>query len=345
VTLGTPYYLSPEQVAGKKAVDFRTDLWAMAVIACECMTGVRPFDGSTFGELLLNICARPIAAPSSQGFVLPGFDEWFAKATNRDAEQRFASAQDLASTLKAIVDGSGAQGLVAAPAAPVPSSGNPGAAGYAAASTGGPMMSTPGNVTGQPHTSPSVSSINTAQALQAALPRPSPLPWILLVAVLLVSAVGATFLLMRGKSAAPAPESAASVAALAAAPSSNADVKLAPAPEASAVSGATAPGNSARHAGPAGHEPHHEASPGEPASAGEPTSPGEPAAATRQAAEAHAAVNPPPGPAAGPASTKAQRCFSDPFSGQVRLVGSGPSTGASTFACKQDPFTGTYKKL
>src|SRR5882724_6634066 len=116
VTMGTPYYMSPEQVEGKKAVDYRTDLWAMAVIACECMTGIRPFDGSTFGELLLNICARPIPTPSSQGLSLRGFDEWFAKATNRDAERRFASAQELASTLKDVVAGAGAVPAFAAPA-------------------------------------------------------------------------------------------------------------------------------------------------------------------------------------------------------------------------------------
>jgi serine/threonine-protein kinase len=143
VTMGTPYYMSPEQVEGKRAVDFRTDLWAMAVIANECMTGVRPFDGSTFGELLLNICMRPIPAPSSQGLALAGFDEWFAKAANREAEQRFASAQELANSLKEVV--------TRAPA------------GYMAAETGArPMpMATGGAL-------PSVSSVNTSQTFDSA---------------------------------------------------------------------------------------------------------------------------------------------------------------------------------
>ena len=51
--------MSPEQTEGKRTVDYRTDLWAIAVIVCECMTGMQPFRGETWGELVLNVCARP----------------------------------------------------------------------------------------------------------------------------------------------------------------------------------------------------------------------------------------------------------------------------------------------
>ncbi|HEU5077380.1 MAG TPA: serine/threonine-protein kinase, partial [Polyangiaceae bacterium] len=91
VTMGTPYYMSPEQAEGKREVDHRTDLWALGVIASECLTGVRPFDGQTFGELLLNICARPAPVPSTLAVVPPYFDAWFAKATDRDPARRFSS--------------------------------------------------------------------------------------------------------------------------------------------------------------------------------------------------------------------------------------------------------------
>jgi hypothetical protein len=39
------------------------------------------------------------------------------------------------------------------------------------------------------------------------------------------------------------------------------------------------------------------------------------------------------------------RCYSDPFSGQIRPNGPGHPANAQSFACKQDPFTGKYKKL
>jgi serine/threonine protein kinase len=37
--MGTPYYMSPEQISGSKSVDFRTDLWALTIIAFECLSG------------------------------------------------------------------------------------------------------------------------------------------------------------------------------------------------------------------------------------------------------------------------------------------------------------------
>ena len=43
--LGTPLYMSPEQISGGKSVDGRSDLWSLAVVACECLTGKRPVLG------------------------------------------------------------------------------------------------------------------------------------------------------------------------------------------------------------------------------------------------------------------------------------------------------------
>jgi hypothetical protein len=39
------------------------------------------------------------------------------------------------------------------------------------------------------------------------------------------------------------------------------------------------------------------------------------------------------------------RCFSDPFSGLIRPAGGTQPAGTATFACRQDPFTGKYKRL
>jgi eukaryotic-like serine/threonine-protein kinase len=311
VTMGTPYYMSPEQVEGKKAVDFRTDLWAMAVIANECLTGVRPFDGSTFGELLLNICARPIPAPSSQGLQLVGFDEWFAKATNRDAEQRFASAQELANTLRDVV--AGAPNASALAAAPVP------ATAYM------PAPTHPGTAL------PSVSSINTSQAFDSgARGGSNALPWILLVVVLLVGAVGATIVFMRPKPTDAAAEAASALSANAAAPPPSHEVALAPAPETSIavdLAGKSAP----PHAATGGA--HKDAA--QPATA--PAAPAVPASPPIAATLPDVAVKKPSSPTLS--------CFSDPFSGQIRPASAGRPANAPLFGCKQDPFTGKYKKL
>jgi eukaryotic-like serine/threonine-protein kinase len=54
VILGTAAYISPEQVKGKRA-DRRSDIWAFGVVLYEMLTGKRPFDGESLGELLANV--------------------------------------------------------------------------------------------------------------------------------------------------------------------------------------------------------------------------------------------------------------------------------------------------
>lgn len=103
--LGTPYYMSPEQARGDKRVDHRTDLWAMGVIAYECLTGFRPFSGESLGDLLLKICSDPIPVPS-KFFALPErFDAWFARALARSPDLRFQSARDFCRELGDALEG------------------------------------------------------------------------------------------------------------------------------------------------------------------------------------------------------------------------------------------------
>jgi serine/threonine-protein kinase len=100
--MGTPYYMSPEQISGAKGVDYRTDLWALGVIACQCLTGKLPFEADTMGGLVLAICAQPIPSPSQLGPSPPAFDVWFERAMARVPEQRFQSARELAEQLRRV---------------------------------------------------------------------------------------------------------------------------------------------------------------------------------------------------------------------------------------------------
>src|SRR6185436_12273035 len=83
------------------SVDHRTDLWSLAIIAFECVTGRRPFQSEALGDLILQICVRPIKLPSTVVSVPVAFDEWYAKATQRDPAMRFQSARDLMTGLRA----------------------------------------------------------------------------------------------------------------------------------------------------------------------------------------------------------------------------------------------------
>jgi eukaryotic-like serine/threonine-protein kinase len=100
--LGTPQYMSPEQVRGS-AIDHRTDLWALGVIACECLTGRCPFSGATIGDLTVQICTEKPPAPSSLGPVPAGFDQWFFRATQKKPGKRFQSAEEMSSRLMAVL--------------------------------------------------------------------------------------------------------------------------------------------------------------------------------------------------------------------------------------------------
>jgi serine/threonine-protein kinase len=96
--LGTPSYMSPEQCRGLKDIDHRADLWALGVIAYECLLGRVPFEGEVLGDLLLRICMDPLPVPSQQpgSSVSREFDAWFARAVSRDRAARFQSAEELA---------------------------------------------------------------------------------------------------------------------------------------------------------------------------------------------------------------------------------------------------------
>ncbi len=100
--LGTPFYMSPEQAEGT-SLDQRTDVWALGVVACECLTGKRAFDALTLTELVLTICTRPMPVPSSLGVVPPGFDLWFARSCARDLQARYPSVRSQLWDLREIV--------------------------------------------------------------------------------------------------------------------------------------------------------------------------------------------------------------------------------------------------
>jgi eukaryotic-like serine/threonine-protein kinase len=53
--LGTPCYMSPEQALGESDIDHRSDIWSLGVILYECLTGVRPIQGDSIGQIVKQI--------------------------------------------------------------------------------------------------------------------------------------------------------------------------------------------------------------------------------------------------------------------------------------------------
>ncbi|HSN97290.1 MAG TPA: serine/threonine-protein kinase, partial [Candidatus Nanopelagicales bacterium] len=98
--LGTPVYMSPEQIEDKP-LDHRADLWSLAVVAYEALTARLPFRADSLGGLIMAVETGAFPRPSTLRRGLPdAVDAWMARALNRDPEARFTSARDLAETFE-----------------------------------------------------------------------------------------------------------------------------------------------------------------------------------------------------------------------------------------------------
>jgi serine/threonine-protein kinase len=103
--VGTPEYMSPEQVLSSRSVDFKSDLWAVGVVAYHCLCGRVPFRGETLGSLCVAIASAKFAPPTQHRAELPAaVDRWFEMALATDPERRHASAKDMAQAFARALD-------------------------------------------------------------------------------------------------------------------------------------------------------------------------------------------------------------------------------------------------
>ena len=98
--LGTPFYMSPEQASGATRVDHRSDLFSLAVIVYQCLTGELPFVGTEIRDVFTQILQAPVPVPSLKAADLPpSFDAWWARASSRDVSDRYQTAKEFAEAL------------------------------------------------------------------------------------------------------------------------------------------------------------------------------------------------------------------------------------------------------
>jgi serine/threonine-protein kinase len=116
IVFGSPSYMSPEQARGVRALDHRSDLWSLAVIAFRGLTGAKPFQAATIGEMVIKLCIDPLPVATRFAPDLPPVvDTFFARAFARDPDQRFASAPEMAAAFEALAAACGAAAEVAPP--------------------------------------------------------------------------------------------------------------------------------------------------------------------------------------------------------------------------------------
>ena len=107
--VGTTYYLAPEQAAGRE-VDARADQHALGVILYECLTGVRPFTGSTAYAIMRDIVEGIFQPPSQVRPEIPrSLEAVILRAMSRAPVDRFARVRDLGLALMPFMSAQGRQ--------------------------------------------------------------------------------------------------------------------------------------------------------------------------------------------------------------------------------------------
>lgn len=102
--LGTPHYMSPEQIQGS-AVDGRSDQFALAVIAYEMLTGELPHDADTLATLVLRIVTEPPRAAHTFNPTLgDSAEEILTKALAKKPDHRYASCTEFAAALESALN-------------------------------------------------------------------------------------------------------------------------------------------------------------------------------------------------------------------------------------------------
>ncbi len=97
--VGTPLYMSPEQVRSAKHVDARTDIWALGIILYELIAGRTPFEGSTTAAAAAICIDPPPPIATFRTNVPPGLEHAILVALNKEPARRYPNVQALASAI------------------------------------------------------------------------------------------------------------------------------------------------------------------------------------------------------------------------------------------------------
>jgi len=98
--MGSPLYMSPEQMQASKGVDARADLWGLGIILFELVTGQVPFTGEGIPDLVLNIVTSPTPSVRAVRADVPiVLEQIIQRCLEKDRANRYANVAELAEAL------------------------------------------------------------------------------------------------------------------------------------------------------------------------------------------------------------------------------------------------------
>jgi serine/threonine protein kinase len=102
IVLGTPEFMSPEQIRGKP-LDARSDIFALGVLGFELLTGRLPFEGSTAQETMLaHLTGQPLRLRQASQTLPESLEQVIARSLAHDAAERYQSMREFGEALEAV---------------------------------------------------------------------------------------------------------------------------------------------------------------------------------------------------------------------------------------------------
>lgn len=120
-TMGSLYYMSPEQIQGALDLDARADLYSVGISLYELVTGKRPFDGdSQFAIMSAHLEKQPVPPITLDATLPPALNDIILLSVAKNPDNRFQTAEAFRNALQSVVSGAGAGvGAAAAKAEPI----------------------------------------------------------------------------------------------------------------------------------------------------------------------------------------------------------------------------------